>query len=62
MKTCKYSPEMSLYGMVTELWQGLESSDDSAVFMCVEMVGSPEGPGRAIIEGPRKAGARRNNY
>ncbi len=70
MKTCKYDPEMSLYGMVTGLWQGLESSDDSVVFMCVETVDSPEGPSRAIIEGSRpraffrkqeRGGACRNN-
>ena len=29
LKTGKYDPETSLYGMVTGLWQGFESSDDS---------------------------------
>ena len=31
VKTCKYDPETSLHGMVTGLWLGLESSDDSVV-------------------------------
>ena len=60
MKTCKYDPETSLYGMVTGLWQGLESSVDSVV-SCIETVGSPKGPRKTIIKGSRRAGIRRNN-
>jgi hypothetical protein len=44
VKTCKYDPETFLYGMVTGLWQGLESSDDSAVFLLLKRLTRRKGP------------------